>query len=125
MNPTTADVADVLDRAAAVIEFNGLCQGRFWFGGDDLTSSAWRPGCACCVSGAVAVARGIRTEKDLSTANTLSDPAIQAFARHLALDDPVDIFRWNDDPLRTVPGVVRSLREAAGRIRCGDLVAPS
>jgi hypothetical protein len=59
------------------------------------------------------------------TPEQLVELARQAFARHLALDDPVDIFRWNDDPLRTVPGVVRSFREAAGRIRCGDLVAPS
>jgi hypothetical protein len=114
----TKDDAAIFRRAADVIDRDGLHQGSYWADAEAFSLRRIES-TACCVVGAIAVARGIRRFQDLSGGKMLSDPAVQAFARHLELDAPVDLFGWNDDPLRTKQIVVDTLREAADSARDG------
>lgn len=122
---SATDTADVLDAAASIIETHGLCQGLLWnrrnFCGDGLDD--WQPGTACCITGAIGVARGITTAAAVQEWRWERDPALHAFSAHLGHpEDRTYAIGWNDDSLRKKNGVVRSLREAAHRIRTGELV---
>ena len=125
MNATAPEIADVLDRAADIIEENGLAQGTFW-SMPDAPGDDWKPGKACCITGAIGVVRGYDTAVAITAWLYDHDPAMRAFAAHLGHPDNVfHVLRWNDDSLRTPAGVARSLREAAQRIRSGELQVAS
>jgi hypothetical protein len=118
-------IAATLDAAADIIEENGLAQGTFWEM-PDAPGDDWKPGKACCITGAIGVVRGYDTATAITAWLYDHDPAMRGFAAHLGHPDNVfHVLRWNDDTLRTPAGVARSLREAAARIRTGELVVPS
>lgn len=119
--PSNAELGDILDKAAVIIERDGLAQEGYWK--DDLGRSPdeYRPGLCCCVAGAITVAVGGTLIDDAATVATGSrddsHPAVGALLEHLGLAVPFQLFEWNDDSLRTEASVAHTLRECATNLR--------
>ncbi len=89
--------ADVLDRAAALIERDGWVQGDYGWSG-----VGW------CASGAIReAARPVTLKVHVSAGSAL----------RAAIGPGIE--RWNDDPDRTQADVLAVLREIAARLRQG------
>jgi len=97
-------IADIFDKAADLIEANGLHKGEATPGHATASTAAQQAilaGAPCCTVGA------------LFTASPQSG-AYRAFRRWLSDSvGPIDIITWNDAPERTQQEVVTALREAA------------
>lgn len=121
-------IADILDRAAQLIEVNGLEQGEVWT--CSLFATTWTEGRSCCTVGALGVAAGYRDvvdvegvmlgmpHYDLDTGTNVWEvphPAVTALAQHLRLDDQVAVMDWSDNANDSV--VVRELRTCAAGLR--------
>lgn len=110
-NNPQADVADILDRAADLIEPEGAwTQGAFVrdaFGSD--VYEAFREeaaDAACfCLYGAIGSVIGRDPEGYRD-----ADPLLEAV---LGVSSPYEVAKWNDAPERTQAEVVAKLREAA------------
>lgn len=98
-----ASVADILEKAAKLIERRGWTQGAY-----DRSS---QHGVSYCALGACFAAR---SNADVGAIN---DRLAQAVAAALGFQDPGEVARWNDAPERTQPEVVVKLREAAATAR--------
>ena len=102
--PYDAPPADILDAAAAMILACGHTVDDFWPAAD---LQDWRPGLPLSVAGAVSVARGLTTYRDVVAAwSRGTDLAIVALVRHLGFRGPIGgalagLWAWED---RT-PGV--------------------
>lgn len=123
-------VADILDRAAQLIEANGLEQGEFWT--CSLFATSWTEGRGCDAVGAIGVAAGYRDHTDVSgvIAGLLHydvtlgrnvaeppHPALAALMRDLGVDQAVAVMDWSDRSTDTE--VVRALRTCAAGLRIG------
>lgn len=105
-----ADVADILERAAKLIEPEGAwTQGSFASAASGKpTGSIWNDNASCfCIRGAIARIAGA----------LYSGAAIFATRVILGNDDQAALARWNDAPERTQAEVVAKLREAAAKAR--------
>lgn len=99
------NIAEVLTRAADVIDERGWCQGE-----------AWAPGGQVCAHGAIWEALGIdRIDYDQGELTTGARPvfgaACDAIRRHIGPGRSVT--GWNDEPGRTKDDVTAALRAAA------------
>lgn len=92
----TNSIADVLDKAADLIEPEGA-----WLGG---TCTA---GCYCAWSAILAVTGKKGSDADATV------PGVLLFAKLVGASNSHGIWRWNDAPERTQAEVVAKLREAA------------
>lgn len=104
--------ADVLDRAANIIERNGWYQGSY-FDRYALDGERSPNDCPVCTLGALNVALGaLNPSHDVD----LNGPAEMALRRYLNLDDSDgadSLADWNDRRCRTAEQVVAALRAAA------------
>lgn len=98
----SAETADILDRAADVIERNGWYQDFYFDLGTDLPPTE----CPVCLLGAISIAMGNRSPKT----EVFGSPAEIAMERYLGV---VAVADWNDDANRTVAEVLAALRGAA------------
>jgi hypothetical protein len=86
--PPDTPAADILDAAAALILACGHTTDDFWTGAD---LQDWRPSLPLSLAGAVAVARGHITYRDVVAAWSRGvDPAIEALARHIGWRGPIE-----------------------------------
>lgn len=104
--------ADVLDRAADLIERNGWWQNFYYDLGTDLPKRE----CAVCARGAINLAANGRTPDRLSD---VGQNALSALERYLGIsgDHPHSVADWNDAPERTAKEVIAALRGAAAAER--------
>lgn len=113
--PNPAQIADVLDKAAAHIDAVGWYQGRLY---DDAQADAGTPldQCRVCLLGAMYAAlqdgvprAGLIATRELTLAIAVED----------ALEDHLDgpVITWNDDPNRTKDEVTAALRATATELR--------
>lgn len=104
------ETADVLDRAADIIERNGWWRKSYY----DFGAVGSKPKCelACCARGAINLAANGRTPDRLSN---LGEDALHALERYLGIsgEHPDSVADWNDEPGRTVEEVIAALRGAA------------
>lgn len=121
--PFDAPVPDILDRAADVIERDGLWQGGdFW---RDSHSRRWTPGEPCCTVGTIGVLLARTTAAAVACdfipavlgdpwGDDLPHPAISALMAYLHVNLP-ELFRWSDT---SEPAWVASvMRECAASLR--------
>lgn len=106
----SAETAAILDRAADVIERNGLHKGSFCAMGPDLPKLLSNR--ACCARGAINFAANGENPQQTSDAGELAHDAL---CRHLGISGNVDqsVADWNDAPDRTAEQVIAALRGAA------------
>jgi hypothetical protein len=123
VHPNSAATADVLDRAAHVIESHGLAQSCYFadrLSGDPITF--WVPGHPVDLAGAISIALGTPTVhgamRVTSHGGMLGDPhpAYRTLADHLGVT--VDgIFEWIDHVGRTAEEAAQALRDCATQVR--------
>jgi len=106
----SAETAAILDRAADVIERNGLHKGSFCVMGQDLPKALRNR--ACCARGAINLAANGSNPHSLST---IGEEAHTALCTYLDINGNVDqsVADWNDDEERTAADVIAALRGAA------------
>lgn len=124
---TPAAVADALDRAAVLIEQDGLYDGDWW---PNAVVLPWEPGTPCDVTGAIGVACGYRAGSDIDydvVGVSVYDPvhhvhveqdphpAFAAVMRHLSATEAEQVFRWSDDARANE--VIERLRMCAAELR--------
>lgn len=127
---TVNPVADILDKAADIIERQGWTQGD-WY--QELPVPP--EDCPVCAGGGINVATDHAPDDDGYTYDE-RDEAFRAFAHHVDPDqankseegDYLDawisaIGEWNDDPERTIEQVVAALRACAANLRTGACAA--
>lgn len=118
--PTHAEIADVLDRALAVLTANGWCQGdAFTFHDTDqeLDDSVNPDQCRVCLRGAVNIAaEGHPLPPEVYEPGVLADAAVTALAETLGVDD---VTVWNDAADRTAVEVRDVLTRTIDRL-CDD-----
>lgn len=104
--------AEVLEKAADLIESRGWCQGRYAaIGHNDDSCSHLDSRAACwCAEGAIGRVAGIQIPQLDGRY-----PAIAALRDHLGSP----IVKWNDEMGRTRAEVVRELRACAAKLRGG------
>lgn len=127
-------IADILERAATVIEAEGLCVGDYWpidFSRNDRENT-WEPGRSCCSAAAIGVAAGYRNGREIGDTvvgfarfdgfepppvpiSTNPHPALRALLKHLGLLTAEELFEWSDEAGQTK--VVETLRECATALR--------
>jgi hypothetical protein len=90
--------ADVLDKAAKIIEERGWCQGK----------EAFRSGGPTCAAVAIGIAAPVGTG--------LRGQA-ERFLHHWLTPTPRNVIFWNDAPGRTADEVITALRSAAAAWR--------
>jgi hypothetical protein len=130
--PITADlspaqVADLIDQAATLIETDGLEVGDYW---KKALFQPYEPGTPCCTAGALAAVSGYRdgidAEKafvgvgdyDPETGATEPDQPHLVMAtvmKALGFREAEDLYDWSDNAGDRV--VVAELRDAAAKIR--------
>lgn len=116
--PPDLELAAVLDRAAQIIDTNGLNRERF-FGQD---SYVYEPGMPCCTVAAVGVALGLRytfqlaeqLEADINI-DMPRHPALRAIARHENLRTLRALYEWSDTTDQAE--VVAALQDCAAGLR--------
>ncbi|WP_199546651.1 hypothetical protein [Streptomyces sp. N35] len=115
--PSAAEIADDLDRAADVLDANGLHKGSLYDGAQrDRGTPADK--CRVCVYGALNIAitgQPRWTGKDEDTARSAA--AGNAIAAHLGLTPNEVAEEWSDDPKRRKAQVVKALRDTAAGLR--------
>jgi hypothetical protein len=99
-------IADVLERAADLIEPEGAWTQHEWALGANGEEDPIGPAVCWCAWGAIYEASG----RDWTP---VANQAVQAVQAHL----DAEIQQWNDAPGRTQAEVVASLREAAAKAR--------
>lgn len=112
---TEARADEVFDRAADLIETNGLYADDFW--PSTYPFNDYVPGSPCCTIGALIIAQRCDGEpvKHDNATEFDTDEHVQAFARHLRLHSADRIAPWSD--ARTAVQVVAELRAAAQQHR--------
>lgn len=122
-------IADILDRAAALIASDGLNTGDWW---PDAHRCTWQPGMACDVAGSIGVASGHRVGAAIDYqvvgvdiydpvrrehVDGVPHPAFAALMHHLHASEVEQVFRWSDD---TPAGqVIERLRTCAAELLAG------
>ncbi|MHA6626916.1 DUF6197 family protein [Pseudonocardia sichuanensis] len=124
---TPAVLAEIIEQAAHLIARTGLHVGDFWPG-----EIEWTPGQPCCTAGALGLASGYRSRRDVNYAFVGIDaydvatqtyraddphPALLAVMRHLRFGAAEELFAWSDVVGRDV--VVRTLQGCAAGVRNG------
>lgn len=122
-----APPADILTRAAEVIEANGRARGSY-FDRDYRVrgTQAWTPDTPCCAAGALGLALGLDNEWDVENAvvpavgNAMRDhepphPAMAALMAHLGVDSVNAVFTWSDE--HEAGEIARVMRECADSLR--------
>lgn len=111
----TLTVDTVLDRAAQLIDANGLHTGDYWppAVATDRAMPPWRPGTPCCAVAAVVIAQETCMPVPYAAVEHCDpdDEALLALVRHLGFGRYDEIARWSD--LRTTAEVAAELRAAA------------
>lgn len=120
-------VADLIDRAATIIETDGLEVGDFWAG---AVFRPYEPGLPCCTVGALAAVAGYRdgveaekafvgvSDYDPETGAAEPDrphPVMATVMRALGFREAEDLYEWSDNA--GDEEVVARLRSAAAAIR--------
>lgn len=109
-------IADVLDKAAAVIDRNGWTQGDLY----DMAQGEDRPAqdCRVCAIGAIntAVYGDPMYPVRSSQLSTPGEHAVDLMRDHLRLGS-MKLAVWNDTPGRTADEVTRAMRETAAGLR--------
>lgn len=130
LNPDLLDeyaIADALDRAAHLIQTDGLATGEYW--DCSLYGTCWTAGRGCCTVGAIAVAVGHRDldavdaqvagvdsyDPDLGVVVHPVHPVLAALMAHRDTGDPVDVMNWSDRA--TEREVLAELRACAATLR--------
>lgn len=123
-----AGIADALDRAANLIQSNGLATGEYWE--CQLFATRWTEGRGCDVLGAIGVAVGYRDHWAVDEeivgvdrydpqlhAHILGTPhpVLAALITHLGVRLPLDVMNWSDQTSDRV--VVEQLRACAAGLR--------
>ena len=103
--PDTPTVADVLDRAADIIQFEGWCQHEYVHRGPDGQPTAY------CMKGGI-MAAAERLDPKCKRFFERGWAAAEAAATYLATDAD-SIPEWNDHPDRTAEDVIDALRGCA------------
>lgn len=112
--------AEILERAADLIETGGHCKGYLWELDEDGQSVAY------CLAGGVYTAMGIGTDDAFWTANSTPREVnrIDRIFRRIStvkwgnpLRDPQDLISWNNADERTGAEVVDLLKETAKELR--------
>lgn len=126
IEPTAAELADVLDKAATVIETNGWHRG-YLYDEDRYEEGTALRDCPVCALGAINAAvcgsplLGITGEHDIYSAIALADAAANAVARHLNVAaSPREVAWWNDELHRKQDDVVQAFRDTAANLRAGE-----
>jgi hypothetical protein len=103
--------ADILDRAADIIERNGLHKGSFCDDGPGAKAKIPQ-GWACCSYGAINIAANGERPWQASDGG---EAAYRALVKHLGISDGHNdtVADWSDHPDRTVAEVIAALRGAA------------
>lgn len=106
----SAETAAILDKAADVVQENGLYKGAFASGG--LGSGRPFSKKACCARGAINLAANDSTPWQTSEAG---EAAHDALCSYLGISGNVDqsVADWNDAEDRTAAEVIAALRGAA------------
>ena len=106
----SAETAAVLDRAADIVEKNGLHKGTF-ASGALIGGGAFTDKC-CCARGAINMAANGNNPWETSEAGELAHDAL---CKYLGISGRVDqsVADWNDDEDRTADEVLAALRGAA------------
>jgi hypothetical protein len=128
-----AQVADLIDEAATLIESDGLEVGDYWAG---ALFQPYEPGMPCCTVGALAAVSGYRdgidaekafvgvSDYDPQTGVTEPDHphlVMTAVMKALGFREAEDLYDWSDDA--GDQEVVARLRYAAAKIRAQEGVA--
>lgn len=113
-----AETADILDRAAEVIERNGWHQGDY-FNRDQEGAGINPADCAVCTRGAInIVATGGNPVNDYDVNGVAAAEALDLFLWDtFEAEGRYGIAPWNDAPERTAAEVIAVLREAAAAER--------
>lgn len=115
------DAAEILNKAAEVIETRGWHQGGYMPYGDDTST------CPVCVLAAINIAAGHHPETDFEIGHPTGDPARQAaeeFADHLGIGEQLQYYsvtevigeQWNDHDASSAEQVIAELRATAAEI---------
>jgi len=104
-------IADILDKAAEIIEPEGAWTQHYYARGKSGNRVSSRRAARCfCALGAINFAAGHNPDVDYI-------PAIHALEPFVKGEDAFDVPDWNDAPERTQAEVVAKLREAAAKAR--------
>jgi len=106
----SAETAAILDKAADVIERNGLHKGTY-ASGALVGGGAFTDKC-CCARGAINMAANGNNPWETSEASELAHDAL---CTYLGISGNVDqsVADWNDNEYRTAEQVITALRGAA------------
>lgn len=108
----SAETAAILDRAAEIIERNGLHKGAMF----DRAESAPPEECPVCPWGALAIAvvgtPSLRTNTDVRAVKPYAN-VLAAFLGLPGTDSSWSVPDWNDAPERTADEVIAALKAAA------------
>lgn len=108
--------ADVLDRAADLIQAHGLHKGDYWPG--EEAGVAYRPGQPCCVFGALRVAHVGAGGSHVGSNIRMTQVCPLLVSRILPFVPEYEpVLDWNDAASRTAADVVAVLRQAAAAER--------
>lgn len=117
--PAPEAVADVLDKAAGIVDTNGLIKGQL-YDGEQADQGTPRDQCRVCTIGAINVAVfGTPRAADPTVEQiSLIDSAADAVAMHLGLGIGfVSLPSWNDADTTTDDNVKAVLRATAASLR--------
>lgn len=118
---TTLTSAEILTRAADLIDHVGLHKGDYWRGAS--TGEPYNPGCPCCTIGALAVVTGITclaTDSDDEWSGGI-DPTLVSLVLFINRDRSSTrtkfIDAWNDMSGQTAVRVAATLRACAAELQ--------
>ena len=105
--------ANVLHRAADLIEERGWTQATAGDPGADPWGGGSGSAAPVCIEGGILAALGVDTEGDLPPLDFIHCTAYKAVQTYLGLPDSELVFHWNDETGRTASEVIETLRAAA------------
>lgn len=114
-DPSDAQLADLIDRAANKLDDLGWTQSKLWEGSDGVEPQRYSSGAVCAVGALILAAGGIEEVDEQRRDVIMARDAIETILE--SEWDETDLAEWNDESTREKAEVIDVFRTTARSLR--------